>query len=646
MSNNKFKLSALALLVLGATQANAALYQVVEVTSTGTESYGSVIETGDIGSDNLGCFSSSVDCGTGSSFDLAGDTGESYVGFSYKKEVPFGIDNRFFYLDQDDLESYCDNELGYATCEAWAENQWFGDLDNQVGGLYHEREAWNLGTYKSNASGFIESTSVDAPDSSVTPTSFSAINDSKNVVVTALDDDSKAIGITSSGYFSNGTNAALVYRQRGFYDGTLLLPRQDASDAIVAKMGRTLAFDWFEYDDDDDGTPEKYVVGSAAVAPFNYSDSDKDYSGDLANCLVDDPEVLEACQNFAFAMKPYVWGVTDTTTNLTAEGVSVALWDDIGDASGDDTKDSANEDDYSAQGSVRAAIVPTSGSYQDKPVLVGYNTTEYNSILLMQAAVFYPKANFSVQENGWSNTFITNATVRISGDYIYSNSVAKDINEHLLVIGEAKRYGSKPESGSANNRLFIADASSGNPTASYFDGGIFFSGAGGEANAINNYNEIVGQIDAESHREVNGKVRRKRAFIYPYNDDTTQSERRAIFNNQAWWIDDLTNGGTHSSANNRYRVINASDINDAGVISATALKCSVGEYDSTAHNAYCGEGSGEEHIVAVKLVPISGATSADIEVRSAASTTVSRQGGGIGFIALTLLALFSFSRKR
>ncbi|MDV7104367.1 DUF3466 family protein [Vibrio sp. TH_r3] len=628
MSSNKFKLTALALLVLGSTQANAALYRVVPVSSDGTEAYGTAIESGDVGSDELGCFSSSEDCNDGSDFTLAGDSFESYVGFSYKQEVPFGIDNRFFYLDQNDLENYCEDELGYATCDAWAENQWFGDVDNQVGGLYREREAWDLGTYKSNASGFIDSTSVGAPDSSVTPTSFSAINDSKNVVITALDDDSKAIGITSSGYFSNGTNAAIVYRQRGFYDDTLLLPKQDASAAIVAKMGRTLSFDWFEYGG------AKYVVGSAAIAPFNYSDSDKDYSGDLANCLVDDPELLEECQNFAFAMKPYVWDVTDPEG-----GMSVASWQH-------DSPNDANVGDYSAQGSVRAAVVPDSGDYKDEPVLVGFNTDEYNDVLLMQAAVFYPKSNFSVQENGWSNTFITNATVRIGGEYIHSNSVAKDINNNLLVIGEAKRYGNKPELGSANNRLFIADASNGSPSANFFSGGIFFTGSGGEANAINNYNEIVGQIDAETHREVNGKARRKRAFIYPYSGTGSVTERRAIFNNQAWWIDDLTNGGEYSSSNNQYRIINASDINDAGVISATALKCSVGEYDSTAHNAYCGEGSADEEIIAVKLVPISGAISDDIEERKLESSTISRQGGSIGFLALTLLALFSFRRYR
>lgn len=643
MSCSYFKLSALTLLVLGATSSNAALYRVVEVTATGEEVYGSAVQSV-TASNYLGCFSSTT-CSAGS-YSFGGDTRESFDGFSYRQEVPFGIDNRFYYQDQDDLENYCDNELGYSTCESWASNRWFGDTTNAVGGLYRERQAWNLNTYKSNASGFVDSSSIASPDSPLTPTSTSFITGSKDVVINKLD-GSKAIGNTSSGYFSNGTNTSLVYRSRGFYDSTLLLPKQqaDGANAIVEQMGQTMAFDSFV--DANDG--KTYVVGSGSVAPYNYTDGDKDYLGDVGNCInYAEPMLYAECQNYGFATKPFVWDVS--AAGSTATGVSASLWSDIGSSSGADNYSTANQDDYSAQSSIRAAVVPSgTGTYQNKPVLVGYNTHLYSSRLLMQAAVFYPNSTYDasgVVENAWNTTFITNATVRIDGDYIHSNSVAKDINNNLLVIGEAKRYGNKPESGSANNRLFIADASTGSPSATFFSGGIFFSGAGGEANAINNYNEIVGQIDAEDNREIGGKIRRKRAFIYPYQGNGSDSDRMAIFSNKAWWIDDLTNGGDYSAANNQYRVINAADINDDGVIAATALKCVSGEYDSTSHNAYCGGGSGEEKIVAVKLIPIADASSDDIVARSGELETVKRKGGSFGLLALTLLGLISFRRNR
>jgi hypothetical protein len=623
MSNRLFKLTTLAGLILGATSANAALYKIVEVSSQGAETYGSAIQ--DSGTDTS-CFSR--DCIGSDTYKVAGDTLQGFEGFSYRQEVPYGVDNRFYYVDQDDLENYCDDELGYSTCEKWAYNQWFG-FDG-VGGLYRERQAWNLGTYESNASAFLDNSSVNPPDSPLSPTGFSSvIANSKNTVVNGLD-GTTVIGNTSSGYFSNGSNAALMFRERGFYGSTLLQPKQSVS-TIVTHMGRTMAFDSFTSGSDT------YVVGSASVAAFNNDDDDKNYLGDLSPCdTYSDPATYAACQNFAFATKPYLWNVT--SGGATATGIAVTGWDS--------TVGGANEGDYAAQGSVRAAVVPDSGTYQDKPILVGYNTYEYSSRYLMQAAVFYPVDSYTtVAENAWDTVFITDATVRIDGEYIHSNSVAKDINDNLMVIGESKRYGNKPESGAANNRLFIADASSGSPTASYFSGGIFFSGAGGEANSINNYNEVVGQIDAETNREINGKQRRRRAYIYPYSG-TDDEARRAIFNNKAWWIDNLTNGGTYSASNNQYRVINAADINDAGVITATALKCASGQYDTTSHNSYCGGGSGTEEIVAVKLIPIQGATSADIEERVADSTTVSRKGGSLGIFALTLLGLISFRRKR
>lgn len=639
--SKRFNLTAVAALVMAATHANAALYQVVEVSSAGVETYASAIEavTVDRSNEPLGCFAPDSLCAT-DQFSVAGDTKKAYAGFSYKQEVPFGIDNRFLYLDQDDIENYCDNELKYSTCDNWAVNRWSGI--NGVGGMYRERQAWNLGKYESNAFSFLDVNKVDSPNSPLTPTGTTAIADSKNVVVNGMK-GTTLIGNTSSGYYDTGTNAALVYRNRGYFGTTLLLPKQESQGAasIVEKMGRTMAFDSFEYNS------KTYVVGAGAVAPFNYTDVDKDYLGDLDNCVASgvDPILENECQNFAFATKPFVWDVT--AAGATANGISASLWFDFGNSAGNDTYTTANREDYSAQASARAAIVPTEGTYKGKPVLVGFNTDEYEDRLLMQAAVFYPKNGFSaVEENAWSSTFITDATVRVGDEDIYSNSVATDINENLLVIGEAKRFGNKPISGAANNRLFIADASSGSPKANYFSGGIFFTGAGGHANAINNFNEIVGEIDMEDHREVGGKSRRKRGFIYPYNGTGTVADRSALFKNKAWWLDNLTNGGTYSKTNNQYRIIDATDINDAGVIAATALKCSSGEYDTTSHNAYCGGGTGTETIVAVKLLPIQGATSADIVERTESETTVNRKGAGTGLFALTLLSLLSFRRRK
>ena len=86
------------------------------------------------------------------------------------------------------------------------------------------------------------------------------------------------------------------------------------------------------------------------------------------------------------------------------------------------------------------------------------------------------------------------------------------------------------------------------------------------------------------------------------------------------------------------------DINDAGVISATALKCENG-YDTTAYNATCGDGNQDETTVAVKLVPIPGADSSDISARGTDETTTERSGAGVGLWMLAVLGFLGFRRK-
>lgn len=316
----------------------------------------------------------------------------------------------------------------------------------------------------------------------------------------------------------------------------------------------------------------------------------------------------------------------------------------------ENTTDNGSGNDVYTQGSARDLIIDTNDS--SRIYIVGYNSTADGDSRLMQATIFKQKvAGSDITVSNWDSNTVSNAQVEISGDYVNSNSVVTNINKNLVAVGQTKRSGSYPQNGAAANRLFVVpNASIASPSATYFSGGIFFNGAGGVMGGINNFNEIVGRVDAQTHREYDGKQRRQRAFIYPYKP--IDSTRGAIFQNKAWIIDNLTNGGTESSSNNHYRIYDASDINDAGVISATATKCydksgsKALEYDSTAHDAYCGDGNGIEKIVAVKLVPIAGSKSTAIETRDYENNTTERQGGSFSFGALTLLGLFGFMRKR
>ncbi|MBE8555123.1 MULTISPECIES: DUF3466 family protein [Vibrio] len=568
MTCTKFKLTTVAALVLAATNANAALYKVVEVTPSITgasEIYGVAIQPG-VATDGtnelaLGCFDSAATNCTDSAFKLAGETRDTLEAVSYREEVPFAMDAPFQYIqERDDFENYCYRELRYSTCESWAENRWNDTWSKERNDLTHV-----------NAKAFVEGGDTF---------------ETRNTVINSLDENAQPVGIKSKDDIRNNALFTTTAAPTGASETR-------AWKAITASNGTV------------------YNVGSISEEfdPTDTSEPDK-----------------------AFASKAAIWGGT-TTKEID--------WVRSG---------NAQQGDYFAQGSMRSIVESSSIFYG-----VGYNTVDGNGDLQdMNASVF---VSDSLDISGsWSTKVISGAEVKSGSsndDARYSNSVATDINDNLFAVGYSKRNGYVPESGSAGNKIFVVtDASAVTPTATYLSGGIFFGGSSGEAKAVNNFNEFVGQIDAETTREVDGSERRHRGFIYPYNVDSSKDERRVdIFNGQAWWLDDLTNDGNASGDNNKFRIIDASDINDAGVISATAIKCTVGgttqPYDTTSHNSYCGGAATNavEEVVAVKLIPIAGKGKADIQTRSADTEKVDRQGGSLGWLTLTVLGLLGFRRK-
>ncbi|MEZ8256660.1 DUF3466 family protein [Vibrio cyclitrophicus] len=568
MTCTKFKLTTVAALVLAATNANAALYKVVEVTPSITgasEIYGVAIQPG-VATDGtnelaLGCFDSAATNCTDSAFKLAGETRDTLEAVSYREEVPFAMDAPFQYIqERDDFENYCYRELRYSTCESWAENRWNDTWSKERNDLTHV-----------NAKAFVEGGDTF---------------ETRNTVINSLDENAQPVGIKSKDDIRNNALFTTTAAPTGASETR-------AWKAITASNGTV------------------YNVGSISEEfdPTDTSEPDK-----------------------AFASKAAIWGGT-TTKEID--------WVRSG---------NAQQGDYFAQGSMRSIVESSSIFYG-----VGYNTVDGNGDLQdMNASVF---VSDSLDISGsWSTKVISGAEVKSGSsndDARYSNSVATDINDNLFAVGYSKRNGFVPESGSAGNKIFVVtDASAVTPTATYLSGGIFFGGSSGEAKAVNNFNEFVGQIDAETTREVDGSERRHRGFIYPYNVDSSKDERRVdIFNGQAWWLDDLTNDGNASGDNNKFRIIDASDINDAGVISATAIKCTVGgttqPYDTTSHNSYCGGAATNavEEVVAVKLIPIAGKGKADIQTRSADTEKVDRQGGSLGWLTLTVLGLLGFRRK-
>lgn len=573
MSSTNFKLTTIAALVLAATNANAALYQVVEVEkpaaiTDATETFGVAIQPGSAmnGSTELaaGCFDSSATNCDATSFKLAGETRNTVEGVSYREEVPFAMDAAFQYIQEfDDFENYCYRELRYSTCESWAVQRW-STWSKEVGDL----------TYV-NAQAFLE-------DGTASISNY-------NVVINALDSSGAPLGIESNG--NDIRNNAVT---------TVPLIASSESRAWGAM---TLS----------NGT----VVNYGSIS--------------------EDQPVTDT-SSITFSSKPAIWSAGNVEQITWIQG------------------DVPQTGDYFAQGSMRGLAEDNGKLYG-----VGFGTANGSGDLQDMNASVFISDGLDLSSATWETKQVAGALVNSGSsndDAIYSNSVVSDINENLFAVGHAKRNGYVPENGSAANKAFIVeDASSTTPSATFLSGGIFFSGAGSEAKSVNKYNEFVGQVDSETIREVDGSERRHRGFIYPYNLTTSIDERRVdIFKGQAWWLDDLTNGVNadgqdFSTQNNYFRIIDASDINDAGVISATAIKCTVNgvpqAYDTTSHNSYCGNASSNavEEVVAVKLVPIANATADDIQTRGTDSQNVERQGAGLGVFALTLLGFLGFRRK-
>ncbi|EMC3732508.1 DUF3466 family protein [Vibrio cholerae] len=563
MSRITFKRSILASAVLLATQtANAALYQVMEVTPSTGQSYGSawgVAIQPSTGTDS--CFNNStvgsVNC---QNFALAGETriekastGKAVDGLSYRDEVAFGIDNAFVYVqERNDFERYCYSELLYSTCNTWADphwNRWQAEINS---------------TQVANSIAFIGTGTTGAP-----------IDESQNVIVNSLTSNATPIGINVK------TGDVTTYRRNANAIQARSTVAPNITDALYTRAWKT------------DGV---YTVGSISRSSNNN-------------------------EGAYFYSKPAIW------KNSNGETVELS-WP---------TGTEPNRNNRLAQGSMRD-VVENGG----KLYAVGYSSYDTDNHY-MQASVFQldSTSNFS-NAASWTTKAVSGAESRIGGDYIHSNSVVTDVNKNLVALGESKRSGRVPDGSSGNKVFVINNVSETTPTATYLNGGIFFTGAGGKAGAINNYNEIVGQVDADNNRENDGKPRRKRGFIYPYSANGSDPSRMAIFANKAWLLDDLTNDNTATGNNNQFRIIDATDINDAGVISATALKCS-GGYDTTAHNSLCS--NREETVVAVKLVPIVNAKSANIQQRSTEEQASERKGGSFGLGLLMVLGVLGFRRK-
>lgn len=710
MQQKTLKLSTLAILIAGATQANAAVYKVVEVDPSGVavknvvdqnyeskqnfesqvETYAEAIEPSPEGEN---CFEQGSTCLTDNSFKTVGESRVGTDGINYRDEVAFTYDNYHEVNDYSGFLSYCNQNIGFNTCDIWANQQYFGlDYNTKApydgsgyGGLHREHVAWEKGYY-ANALPLVESSSGSSSNLSrlttfaAEPSKYdneaiaqlgSIVSDgnqeSANGVVSgigALDGTEYTFGVSSSAYFYNGSRYARQFNKRGFINfgstNKFALNPPASSNTIVEKMGQTVASDAVEFDG------KLLVVGSSAFDKANFDDDrklpDSDNDGFSLNsstfkkCGTEGVSFLYAnreCQHAVFATDAAFWVVDGTTAanpeakflanRVDKNGNSYAALD-------------PDENDRSFQGAARAVAIVDS-----KPVVVGYSTDSVGNnsnnnnnadFYAISASIYTPKDGFTLGgDNQWDRKLIPGLNIKQGGDRKYRYTIATDINNNNQVVGVAKSFSSQNRSyaetvfiyDNANNNLKFLDSS--------IDSSVFFNGYNGFAASINNNGQLVGWIDSETANQVDGRVRRQRAFTYMASGDITNSPLKA---NKAWLIDDLTFGSEKEAvSNNFYRIAHATDINDAGVISATAFVCTKKDengdiktiaYESQTKNATCESNLEKpERVVAVKLVPIPGGT---IQQRPEDNSIIKREGASFGLFGLTLLGLFGFRRRK
>ncbi|PSU24622.1 GlyGly-CTERM sorting domain-containing protein [Photobacterium phosphoreum] len=669
MPHKMLKLSTLAILIAGASQANAAVYTVVPVDQNSTlkdQPYFDNAQSGapllysstgiqDSGTD-ASCFSG--DC-TSETYKVTSEARRGTEGTPIADTTPYNQNSQDI-TNQSQLQRYCDNNLGYGTCDIWAENQFFGrdyaendEWNGQgLGGLQKKQAAWVNG-YHSNAQGLVDGAPVNTFAEDDAKYDGTQKENLGSIVANTTDSTVKGIvgtdfvyGITSSALFENASGKPRAFSKRGFVNTngqSVQLAPVSTSNALVSNMGQTQANDAVMLDG------KLLVVGSSSYAASFYAkNGNGDYRDDenklpssedildngshpldferMKLCATNASENLYAnweCQFSTFANEAAYWLVNADGT-VTSHAITVGNGDNRDGLAVIDK----DHDSLSFQASAQAVALDKNGD----PIAVGYSTNyveagKDDSSYSLQAAYFTASIN---NLTSWTRTLIPGLSLKPGDDRDFTYTIANGVNSNSVIVGDAKGNGEKPQ------RAFVYKAGQGN--AQFFDQlapSLFFKDSNSNAAAINNNDQVVGWVDIESS---NGKEARHRAFTYI--NGTAQGPLKA---GGAWMLDDLTNDGVVNSIANSYRIVDATGINNAGVIAATAFYCQ-GGYENLSKLAHC---NGTEQQVVVKLVPKAGATAEDIQPRvKDEEPPFKRSGGSLGILALTALGFIGFRRRK
>jgi hypothetical protein len=245
--------------------------------------------------------------------------------------------------------------------------------------------------------------------------------------------------------------------------------------------------------------------------------------------------------------------------------------------------------------------------------------------------------------SGWDDETVTSPSATQSSNYqyavVYKNgevidlsgdhtnkggSRAYDINDAGIAVGHI----TKAVNGSPVQKFFYVDTTVPEAQIEMVNPNDFFNDSDSTARAINNYGLMVGEGEIETQNESAENPRRTAAFVYDMNDN--------IFAN----LNDLIPCAMRLT----YDILEARGINDAGIISATAI-VKVDRRDAKGELILDETGNSltEDVVRAISLQPM--ADNSEICTAEEEDKVV-RQGASFSFGSLfALISLFGLRRK-